>query len=159
MAVPRLPPLYPEVWVLMNTTPRSAIDGWGKTADPPAEPRQPGPVEMAVETDLKNLGQVGVGRVFMVESARKVARAIDARGDTEAPSSLAKAVDTLFKVMQALKAKDEGGQGDLGDLLGILGSVDAGSPAMSPPVRYPKEPRPADGRSGNRKGGKRPRPA
>jgi hypothetical protein len=115
-------------------------------------PRQPGPVELAVEADLKALGRVGVGRIFLAESARKVARAIDARGDDEAPSALAKAVDTLFKVMNALMAKDEGGTDDRGRLEQALGVSDSGSAAVSPPLRYPPESGPANGRPRNRKG-------
>lgn len=131
----------------MTTVPQSAIDNWGKEPDPP---REPGPVEKAVEADIASIGRIGLGRVFMAESARKLARAIDARGDDEAPSALAKAVDSLFKVMNALAAKDDGGSDDRGRLEEALGVSDAGSVAMSPPLRYPKEPRPADGRTGNR---------
>lgn len=123
----------------------------------PEEPRQPGPVEAAVETDLKAIGRIGLGRVFMAESARKLARAIDSRGDTEAPSALAKAVDSLFKVMRALAEKDEGGADDRGRLEQALGVSHDGSPAVSPPLRYPPDAGPANGGTGNRKGRTRAR--
>jgi hypothetical protein len=132
-----------------STTPRSAIDNWGKKPEP-EKPHEPGPVEKAVEADIAAIGRIGLGRVFMAESARKLARAIDARGDDEAPSALAKAVDSLFKVMNALAAKDDGGTDDRGRLEAALGVSDAGSPAVSPPLRYPKEPRPANRRTRNR---------
>jgi hypothetical protein len=110
---------------------------------------------MAVETDIASLGPVGVGKVFLAESARKIARAIDARGDDEAPSALAKAVDTLFKVMTALRTvDDDGGADDRNRLAELLGTPDAGSPSVSPPLRYPPEPRPANRRTGNRPRGK-----
>lgn len=118
------------------------------------DPRVPGPVETAVETDLKSIGQIGVGKVFLAESARKVARAIDARGDDEAPSALAKAVDTLYKVMNALAAKDEGGADGRRELEEALGVSDAGSAAVSPPFRYPPEPRPSNRRARDREGRK-----
>jgi hypothetical protein len=112
--------------------------------------RKPGPVEAAVESDIAAIGRIGLGRVFMAESARKLARAIDARGDDEAPSALAKAVDSLFKVMNALAAKDDGGMDDRSELERALGVSDDGSPAVSAPLRYPPETRPANGRAGNR---------
>jgi hypothetical protein len=120
-----------------------------KAAEEPAKPRQPGPVERAVEVDLKSIGAIGTGKVFMAESARKVARAIDARGDMEAPSSLAKAVDTLFRVMKDLMAKDDGGTSDRSKLEQALGVSDSGAPAVSPPLRYPPEPGSAHRRPGD----------
>jgi hypothetical protein len=122
------------------------------------EPREPGAVEKAVETDIASIGRIGLGRVFLAESARKLARAIDARGDDEAPSALAKAVDSLFKVMGALAAKDDGGTDDRRTLEQALGVSDSGTPAVSPPLRYPPEPRQANGRTRNRQGRKSPRP-
>lgn len=118
----------------------------------PGEPKEPGEVERAVETDLAALARIGVGKVFLAASARKLARAIDARGDDEAPSALAKAVDSLFKVMNALMAKDEGGRDDRSRLEEALGVSDSGSSAVSPPLRYPPEPRQANRRTRNRKG-------
>jgi hypothetical protein len=161
----------------MSTVPQSAIDNWGKNREhrkgckapysrpgdtypctcKPDGPHEPGPVERAVEADIEAIGRIGLGRVFMAESARKLARAIDARGDDEAPSALAKAVDSLFKVMNALAAKDDGGTDDRGRLEEALGVSDAGSPSLSPPLRYPKESGPADGGPGDRKSRKRAR--
>lgn len=140
------------------TVPPSAISNWGKDAPEPDKPREPGPVETAVETDIQAIGRIGLGKVFMAESARKLARAIDARGDDEAPSALAKAVDSLFKVMNALAAKDDGGANDRSQLEQALSVSDDGSAAVSPPLRYPEEPRPANRRTGNRKGRPDPRP-
>jgi hypothetical protein len=125
---------------------------------PDDQPREPGPVEKAVETDIEHIGRIGLGRVFLAESARKLARAIDARGDDEAPSALAKAVDSLFKVMGALAAKDDGGTDDRRQLEQALGVSDSGTPAVSPPFRYPPEPGQANGRTRNRKGRANPRP-
>jgi hypothetical protein len=123
-----------------------------------AEPREPGEVEKAVETDLAGIDRLGTGKVFLAASARKLARAIDARGDDEAPSALAKAVDSLFKVMAALMAKDGTGHDDLKQLQGLFGSPDAGSSSVSPALRYPPEPGPANGRTRNRQGRKGARP-
>jgi hypothetical protein len=119
--------------------------------------REVGPVEQAIETDLAGL-KLGTGKVFLAASARKLARAIDARGDDEAPSSLAKAVDSLFKVMAALMAKESSDPDDLRQLAAIFGSPDAGSPAVSPALRYPASPGQADRRPRNRKGGAGTRP-
>jgi hypothetical protein len=102
------------------------------------EPAGPGPVEQAVTADLRTI-QVGSGKAFLVQAAYKLARAIDARGADEAPSALAKAVDSLFKVMNALRAKDDGGTDDRRELEQALGVSDVGSPAVSPPLRYPPE--------------------
>lgn len=115
--------------------------------------RQQGEVEKAIEADLASLGQLRTGQVFLAASARKLARAIDARGDDESPSSLAKAIDSLFKVMAALLAKESSDPNDLRRLEQIFGTPDAGSPAMSPALRYPPQPRQADRRPRNRKGG------
>ncbi len=149
-----------EPWCLTDDEPATfhCRERGHQVAEDGKGPREPGAVEKAVETDLKTIGNVGLGKVFMAESARKLARAIDARGDDEAPSALAKAVDSLFKVMNALRAKDEGGADDRSELEQALGVSDSGAPAVSPPLRYPKEPRPANRRTGNRKGRPRAEP-
>lgn len=114
------------------------------------EPRGPGEVEQAVEADLKGLGQLRTGQAFLASSARKLARAIDARGDDEAPSALAKAVDSLFKVMNALLTKESNDGEDLRQLGQLFGTPDLGSSAVPPPLRYPPKPGPANRRAGNR---------
>lgn len=106
-------------------------------------------MEQAVENDLGGI-RVGVGKVFLAASARKLARAIDARGDDEAPSALAKAVDSLYKVMMALTAKEGDSPDDRRQLEQAIGTPDAGSPAVSPALRYPPETGKAHRRARNR---------
>jgi hypothetical protein len=112
-------------------------------------------VELGVVADLEALGTVPRGRAAMKAMALKLARTIDARGDDEAASALAKAVDTLRQVMGQLMAREVNDPNASGELERLLSDPDNGSPAVSPPLRYPKEPRPANGGTGNRKG--RPR--
>jgi len=114
------------------------------------EERETGEVERSVEADLKALGTLPPGRTTLAAMARKLARTIDARGDDEAASALAKAVDTLRQVMNQLMAREVTDPNALGQLGAILGTPDDGSPAMSPALRYPEEPLPAHRRTGNR---------
>lgn len=125
------------------------------TTDPATKPTGPGEVEQGVVADLEAMGVIPKGRGTLRAMALKLARTIDARGDDEAASALAKAVDTLRQVMNQLMAvegSDPDAYGKLGD---ILGTPDDGSPSVSPAFRYPAEPGTANRGTGNRKG--RPR--
>jgi hypothetical protein len=113
-----------------------------------------GPVEAAVEEDLAGLN-LRSGQATLAAMARKLARTIDARGDDEAASALAKAVDTLRQVLNQLMAKEVNSPDDARRLEQLLGAVDFGSSALSPPLRYPPDTGKANRRTGNRPGGKR----
>ncbi len=119
---------------------------------------EPGEVEKGVLDDLQSMGRIASGRGTLKAMALKLARTIDARGDDEAASALAKAVDTLRQVMNQLMAREVTDPNELGSLGDILGTPDDGSPSVSPPLRYPKESRPANNRTGNRQGRPRARP-
>lgn len=119
------------------------------------EPHEPGAVEQGVLADLEALGTLPPGRSGLRAMALKLARTIDARGDDEAASALAKAVDTLRQVLNQLMAREVSDPNALGELGNVLGTPDDGSPEMSPAFRYPPQPGSANGRTGNRKG--RPR--
>lgn len=121
-------------------------------SDGPAEVREPGAVEAAVEADLKDLGRLRAGQAYLAASARKLARVIDARGDDEAASTLAKAVDTLRAVMNQLMAKESSDPNDLRNLRDFLSTPTDGGSSVSPPLRYPKVPGPADHGPGGRRG-------
>jgi hypothetical protein len=109
-------------------------------------------VEQAVEADIASMGAIPRGRSYLAQSARKLARTIDYRGDDEPASALAKAVDTLRQVMNQLTAKEASNPDDLGALGTVLGTPDSGSPAVSPALRYPPESGQANARTGHRKG-------
>lgn len=126
-------------------------------ADPVAEPVEPGDVERGVLADLAAMGTVPTGRAYLRASALKLARTIDARGDDEAASALAKAVDTLRQTMNQLMAKEVSAPDARGSLERLLSDPDAGSPSVSPALRYPPEPGKADRRTGNRPRRTRPR--
>ena len=138
----------------MTTTPSSAIDNWGKESE---APREPGPVEQGVEADIAAMGRIPQGRITLAAMARKLARTIDARGDDEAASALAKAVDTLRQVMNQLMAREVSDPNAYNALEEALGRPDAGSSSVSPPLRYPPDAGPANRRTGNRAAGRRPR--
>jgi len=121
-----------------------------------ADGDKPGDVELGVLADLEALGDVPRGRAVLRAMALKLARTIDAHGDDEAASALAKAVDTLRAVMNQLMAREVSDPNALGALGQALGLPDSGSPSVSPPLRYPPESGQADRRTSNRP--RRPRP-
>jgi hypothetical protein len=116
----------------------------------PSKPPGPGDVELGVLADLANIGEIPRGRVALKAMAIKLARTIDARGDDEAASALAKAVDTLRQVMNQLMAREVNDPNAFGTLSALLGAPDTGSPSVSPPLRYPPNPEPSDSRARNR---------
>jgi hypothetical protein len=122
----------------VTRVPQSAIEHWADPPEPPPE-RVVGPVEAAVEADLEALGRLRTGQAYLAASARKLARVIDSRGDDEAASTLAKAVDTLRAVMNQLMAKESSDPNDLRDIRTSLSTPSAGGSSVSPPLRYPKE--------------------
>lgn len=131
---------------------------WARVGVPATLPcagvREVGPVETAVEADLGDLGMLRTGQAYLAASARKLARVIDARGDDEAASTLAKAVDTLRAVMNQLMARESSDPNELRDLGVILSTPSGGGSSMSPPLRYPKVPKPANAGSGGGRGRK-----
>jgi hypothetical protein len=103
--------------------------------------RKVGPIEQAVEDDLASMAaKVKLGRRALAESARKLARVLDARGDEEPASQTAKAVDTLRITMNQIAAGEEADANVQDQLQQLLGTPSAGGSAVSAEVRYPKEP-------------------
>ena len=106
-----------------------------------AEPgRTPGQIEQAIEADLLALADnVKAGKLGLAALARKLARVIDARGDDEPPSQLAKAADTLRITMNQIASGEEANTDVRQQLEYLLSRPSAGGSAMSAEVRYPKE--------------------
>lgn len=115
------------------------------------EPREPGAVEQAVEADIKTVGTLRSGQWYLAASARKLARGIDARGDDESPSSLAKAVDTLRAVMNQLMAKETSDPSDIENLGALLSTPSAGGSSVPPALRYPPQPGTTNARTSRRR--------
>ena len=120
------------------TTPQPAHDIWGREPEPS---REPGPIEKAVLKDLAMLGEpTRPGQATLVALAVKLARVLDVRGDEEAPSQTAKAIDTLRITMGKL-TEVESGDADTQAKLGALLSTPAyGGSEVSATLRYPPQP-------------------
>jgi hypothetical protein len=112
---------------------------------------EPGPVELAVESDLAgSADKVKPGKLALAQLARKLARVIDRRGDEESASQTAKAVDTLRILMNQIMSGEDANPDEQSQLARILGSPSAGGAAVSAEIRYPKEPRADDAGTGGR---------
>jgi hypothetical protein len=102
---------------------------------------EPGPVELAVESDLSGAAdRVKTGKLALAQLARKLARVIDRRGDEESASQTAKAVDTLRILINQIMSGEDANPDEQEQLSHLLGTPSAGGSAVSAEVRYPKEP-------------------
>ena len=123
---------------MVDRVPPSAIENWGKTDE---KPREVGPIEQAVEGDLALMGQLTrPGQATLAAMARKLARALDARGDEESPSQTAKAIETLRTTMAQITTREAHNPDDADSLGKILGTPDVGGLAGAAPVRNTTQP-------------------
>lgn len=111
-----------------------------------------GPIEEAIRQDIGSLGDTAsrAGRRTLAAMALKLARALDVRGDDEAPSQTAKAVDTLRITLRQMMQGDDHDPDLARQIAELLGTPSAGGAPVSAEVRYPKKPRAADAGPGGR---------